>query len=890
MSNGTIDLRGNTNFVVLKNLLHQEVVPRTNLAAVDLTVANGLAVAGSTMYANLATADDIAYGTSGHLVDASVLNTVLNDKQDSLEAGIGIEIVAGETASTISVPITDVETLIDGTTATKVVDVAALRGALTTGQAVDVTSAPDGVTGDYLGSFTVTGSSLGFAAFPKYAKNLNYLFIATIVPTTAGTVTPSANCKWLDTGDRAAKSVAAGVSVKLAVTFTSSADTCPASFALSGTGNVTVSYCRQYEVTACTAESIAYIAALSNPDAFADYYLVKADMVQPWTYIIDMGTSPAVTVAAGLSYKLNASTGTHTLTTDTCPVGYDGRDAIIRITLGGSGVVQAVAPLQLGGALVPYAINNCVVRFRDGEAVLLVEDTLAGYVVTVTSGTDSGSLAYGLAAASIPYIAFSTGTDGQVVDMGDAVTANEEVTVVGNGYTNTTVTGNITCTNKTVFANVSLQDVNVMGGTMTLGDVNIPSGSTVAVSSGKLAPGKITGNGGTIDLGGTNIQGGYNVFMSGITVTNGVGTEPLPRGGFAHLNAGNLTMTSCTVSGCRADQGCAIFVTYNSHLISSSTIVGNIGQGQIFTEIATVTIKDSVISGNPNPQQADIMTGGSSGGVQIIGGNTIGVMRLGNATSASFVGSNRVDSVYNRSNASTGIVILSSGAILDLTGNSNATPIAPGGGITFETGGATIYPSAGSTSAATIVGLPSCLTIGNTANITVGNNLYNITTMTLSNCTITSTAGSDIEWDFSTDASTTRIMNFTNCTFSGSESSFISIGLKSGTINATNVTFIRAKPGQHSAESITLNLAGTIKTNGVAGAIGLVATYYVIAANTYLDLSECESSYVLQGNITFGAGVKIKKYGTTEYVDLVEGGTAGTCYRIERNGTVRYSA
>ena len=95
MSNGTIDLRGNTNFVVLKNLLHQDVVPRTNLAAVDLTVANGLAVTGSTLYANLATASDLTYGTSGQLVDAAVLKPVLDAKQASFTVGDLLENTSG---------------------------------------------------------------------------------------------------------------------------------------------------------------------------------------------------------------------------------------------------------------------------------------------------------------------------------------------------------------------------------------------------------------------------------------------------------------------------------------------------------------------------------------------------------------------------------------------------------------------------------------------------------------------------------------------------------------------------------------------------------------------------------------------------------------------------
>ena len=718
----SVDLKGNTNFVVLKNLQDELIVPRTNLAAVDMAVANGLSVAGSTLSINMATTEDIELGTTGSVVTPDALKPILDSKQLTLEAGTGVELVAGETASTISVPLADVETLIDGTTATKVVDVAALRGALTTGQAVDVTSAPDGVTGDYLGSFTVTGSSLGFAAFPKYAKNLNYLFIATIVPTTAGTVTPSANCKWLDTGDRTAKSVAAGVSVKLAVTFTSNANTCPASFALSGTGSVTVSYCRQYEVTACTAESIAYIASLSNPDAFADYYLVKADMVQPWTYIIDMGTSPAVTVAAGLSYKLNATTGTHTLTVDTCPEGYDGRDAIIRIRLGGNGIVQAVAPLQLGGALVPYAINNCVVRFRDGEAVLLVEDTLAGYVVTVTSGTDSGSLAYGLASTGIPYIAFSTSTDGQVVDMGNAVTANEEVTVVGNGYTNTTITGNITCTNKTIVANLGLQDVIVAGGTLTLGDAYIPSGSTVAVSGGGLAVERVSGNGGVIDLGGTNIWMPVNgsAYVNHVIISGGSTAE----GGAFSFYQGAAMFNSCTFAQNNADSGGAIKNTFANITMTNNIVSGNNASqgGGIYARGGTMTFSNSVVSGNvASSYGKDIYA--TSNAVINLDGSTIGSAMLLSASVVNLTGSNVVGEITKRSDALYGTVTLTSGATLDLTGNTNATPIAPGGGITFEAGGATVKVGDSTASSSYMmdnVALPAGAKLTNTAVVDLG--------------------------------------------------------------------------------------------------------------------------------------------------------------------------
>lgn len=693
----TIDLRGNTNFVVLKDTNDAIVVPRTNLAAVDMTVANGLAITGNTLYTSLATAEDIEAGTIGSLVDAAVLKDKLDNLQTEVVAGTGIIVTSG---STISTPIAAVSDVLNGVVDVEHVDVTSLRGALTTGQAVDVTSEPDQtITGDYKGEFTTTATTLGFAAFPKFAKNLKYLLIADITVAAARTVTPSGT--WLD-GSTTAKSLAANESTRIAMLFTSSANTCAATLTFSGSGTITVINMREYEVTACTPESVAYIASLSDPDAFADYYLVKADMVQPWTYIIDMGTSPAVTVAAGLSYKLNASTGTHTLTVDACPVGYDGRDAIIRITLGGTGVVQAVAPLQLGGALVPYAINNCVVKFRDGEAVLLVEDTLAGYVVTVTSGTESGSLAYGLAATGVPYIAFSTGTDGSVVDMGNAVTANEVVTVVGNGYTNTTITGNITCTSKTIMANLGLQDVTVAGGTLTLGDAYIPSGGTVSVSAGSLAVERVIG-GGTIDLNNTTVIVPHsgNALVSSCTIINGSGGN----GGAFILNSSSyVRLDHVTASNCHASQGALARLTggaatleLNSCSVTSCT--ANYGGGiAIANNTAQVSMSNSVVSGNKTPLNFPTDVTIFGGTMYVNGGNTVGIIGIRSPASASarveLLGSNAIEAVTNLGSGFSASVTISSDAIVDLTGTTHASPIMPGGGITFGSGGATVLTGA----------------------------------------------------------------------------------------------------------------------------------------------------------------------------------------------------
>lgn len=619
-------------------------------------------------------ADDIVYDEILGELRTSDVSGGTGGSSFNPVGGAGITVAGG----TFALVTADADDVLNGTANTEAVDVKALRGALTAGQAVDVTSQPDGVTGDYRGTFTVTGT-LGFASFPKYANGLNYLMIADLTATTSGTVTPSGT--WLD-GTSAAKSLAAGTSTRVAMLF-NAANKAKLTFA--STGSVSVTNCREYEVTACSTEAIAYIAALSNQDAFASYYLVKADMVQPWTYIIDMGSSPAVTIASGLSYKLNAATGTHTLTVDTCPAGYDGRDAIIRITLGGSGVIQAVSPLQLGGALVPYAINNCVVRFRDGEAVLLVEDTLAGYVVTVNSGTGEGSLPYGLAAADVPYIAFSPSTDGTPVDLSGATSA-EEVTVVGNGYTSTTLTGAITCTSKTLFANLAMSSVSVLSGTMTLGDVRIPSGATVTVRGGRLAVERVTGDSGTIDLGASRITvgSGQTAVASGISFVSG-GVSSSSPGAFLVTSGGSMTLIDCDISNNTASYAAAMALNGLTEVVLSGCSIHD----NLAAQIAGIAI-----GLNAAPIVVRDCEFGDLQNIVFLQTSTQNSVTLGGSMTM-------LNRIYPRTTSFPGTVTIESGAVIDLTGNSNAKPIVPGGAITIPAGAVvTIIGSDGPTSSA----------------------------------------------------------------------------------------------------------------------------------------------------------------------------------------------
>ena len=352
-----------------------------------------------------------------------------------------------------------------------------------------------------------------------------------------------------------------------------------------------------------------------------------------------------------------------------------GLEGHLEIFVAGTGYVQTGENVFLANALKPDAVNNCTVRFHDGYAIISVEDHIAGYIVMVNATSGSGSLNYALG-VSTEYISVDASLNGQTLDLAGAVT-NGEKHVVGNGYTETIISGGINCTSKTTLSNLAADGVIVSSGTLTLGDVYIPSGSTVAVSGGGLAVEKVVGAGSAsvIDLGGTRllISSGSTASASGCTLTSG---------GLAANNGG-----AATVLGTLLLQDC---------IVSGNT--GYLGKG-VYVQGGTLVLKDTDFA-----TTQDITFRLSGGKVEVSGDCTIDTIRK--------------NPQYNDS----GTVILSSGAIVDLTGNTNAMPINPGGGITFEAGGATVYPSAGSASAVMIGGCTAA-TISNGGVVTISNGM-----------------------------------------------------------------------------------------------------------------------------------------------------------------------
>ena len=445
---------------------------------------------------------------------------------------------------------------------------------------------------------------------------------------------------------------------------------------------------------------------------------------------IETVSGTSVTLQAGHAYIINATTSAGiTLNCESFAANTFGLEGHATIYTANAGYVQQGANVYLADPLEPDAVNNCTIRFHGGSATVSVEDYFGGYIV-LSGGTGSGSLPYGLASAGSQYIGFNASLNGQTLNLSGAV-ANGEKHVVGNGCGDTILTGAVNCGSSSfTVANLSLANVQITGGVMTFGDAYIPSGSTVAVSGGGLAVEKVTGAGSAsvIDLGGTNVicSGIATCNASGCTFVSGYGAG---SGGGVFFNSNtrfaHIQLTDCEISGCSATHAGAVLVAAASATLTNCDVIGNradglgggimIGAGKAFLSGCTIT--DNFASNTATTPPANDLQFNGDGSAVLLGGNTIGHAQMANGGNVTMSGTNKVTGVFQyRGSANSGSVTLTSGAILDLTGNENPTPINPGGGITFEQGGATILTggTAGVVDAQYTLGGMTVPTIGNT--------------------------------------------------------------------------------------------------------------------------------------------------------------------------------
>ena len=476
-------------------------------------------------------------------------------------------------------------------------------------------------------------------------------------------------------------------------------------------------------------------AVAAKQDAISAGYRMSLDgttLNQQRYFAIESPTSATITLQAGHAYKITVTNSSKTLDSEQIPANQFGLEGHAEIFVAGTGLIKTTSNVVLAQALEPDAVNNCTVRFHDGKAIISVEDHVAGYIVVSASGTTAGTLPYALSTASNEYISFDASLNNMTLSLAGATTYAGEKHVVGNGYAETIISGGIVCTSKTTFSNLSMDGVVNSGGTMTLGDAYIPSGSTVAVSGGGLAVEKVTGDGGVIDLGydatmqtgGTYIPLSSTMILTGVAITGGSANYGGCVGG-AYSNKNNLIASNVSITSCYAVTGGGGFYIPNGRasFVSCSFLnnsAGYTGGALNLADVASVDATACVFTGNKcnsggmafvkDTASLELTSCVVSGNI----GTKNGILVRHNATltltdctiddpitamdtpSINMNGNNKINII----SGGTASVTISSGAILDLTGNTNAALIAPGGGITLDaspSSGVVIIGSAGST-------------------------------------------------------------------------------------------------------------------------------------------------------------------------------------------------
>ena len=447
---------------------------------------------------------------------------------------------------------------------------------------------------------------------------------------------------------------------------------------VTGTGIISVSNVPQSAVTGLSASLAGKQNALTIGWGLdLDHY---DDILSIARYrTINTPTGATVTIVPGEAYKINAAASAKTIEAASLPDNTWGLEGHLEIFVAGTGYVQTGENVVLADPLEPDAVNNCTVRFHDGLAIISVEDHVAGEIVTVNAASGFGSLNHVLG-VSTEYIAIDASLNGQTLDLAGATTNAGEKHVVGNGYTETIISGGIFCTSKTTFSNLGMIGVIVSSGTLTLGDACIPNGATVSVRGGGLAIEKVNGNGGTIELGGTNIRVTYpdSADAAGCTFTGGYSASS----GGAFCATGRLNLHNCVFSGnSAAAAGRSIAVDGGTTTLVSCSFAHG---GSVTGECIFVDCAGKLVCSDSDLPAVQLQNASCS-------------LELGGLCSVPQING------QNGTSAAGGAVIISGGAIIDLTSG-----IATGGGITILPGGCTVNGAAfgsagGSTTYASIV-------------------------------------------------------------------------------------------------------------------------------------------------------------------------------------------
>lgn len=224
-------------------------------------------------------------------------------------------------------------------------------------------------------------------------------------------------------------------------------------------------------------------------------------------------------------------------------------------------------------------------------------DFIASYRVITATGTEDGSLYYGLSSSNpTSVIRVSAALNGTPLELNGA-SPSAPKTVIGNGSSNTALTGALTTRNDTQLEELALSDVTITGGTLHILDGVTVSGGTLSVNANVRA----VFEGGSISPDGTVRKESSQTYLYPLDVNGsggafdfcGNGPMALPDSVvtdkqwnmrnvvFKNANGGSYagallvrsgvtaTIESCVFSGCSSVNGGAI-TTFSKGVVDVS--------------------------------------------------------------------------------------------------------------------------------------------------------------------------------------------------------------------------------------------------------------------------------------------------------------------------------
>lgn len=481
------------------------------------------------------------------------------------------------------------------------------------------------------------------------------------------------------------------------------------------------------DVTVAWAESAVSATNATNATSAASAgYAVSAGTLTPFQAVTTVpAASASVTLGPGKFYKVDATTTSKTLNVSSFNIDSFGHDSYLELFVANTGYVHTGSNVTLVDPLEPDAVNNCVVRFHDAHAIVTVTDHVAAYMVNnVGSGSaTAGTLSYGLkqTGSNYRFIGFRSEFNDSVIPTG-GVAPTVIKHLVGNGMgVGPTISGTLAAAAGVTIRDLKVSDLTMTSGSLSLGEVAVVSGSTVGVTAAAavLHIQHVTGDGriyvnssvdldgaqidcyvqavsgiptistalqfggsGILDLNGTKLTmttANANVYISGMTFTNGgLSTS---AGGFALIQSGaTATFSNCLITGnTSTNQGGGVYLLRTSVTFDGCSFMDNDasnGQGAYINASATLNLINCNFTHARGTRAQNIVFAHTT-------------------ASATIAGVCKFTALVSRANASTsGTLIISSGAVVDLSGNSASVPVIPGGKIIVD-GGCTVVNSAG---------------------------------------------------------------------------------------------------------------------------------------------------------------------------------------------------